>query len=177
MEKTYKLTEVNLESYKQTIKEIFRLSRKYFMDLLEFTYEGKVLHCLSPKEFFDYIQNKEYVKDPQGIEFVNRPKISLLHAGSKHPFDCDDRTVLCLSYLMLVNEVERIFGRSPKYEYRVLVVGRQDKPHHVYCEFREYNAFSWISWIPFDPTYPRNVFGKPLFDPGYKTIHYEDDFS
>jgi len=172
METKHKQTEIDLISYRQTIKEIYRLARKYYLDLLEFVYEGKVLHTLEPKEFFDYIQRKEYVKDPIGVEFVNRPKISLLKSGSGHPFDCDDRTVLCLAYLMLVNETEKIFGRPTKYEYRVLVVGRKENPHHVYSEFRETNT---VEWIPFDPTYPHNEFGKPLFSPGFRTVHYEED--
>ena len=75
---------------------------------------------------------------------------------------------------MLVNETEKIFSRPKKYEYRVLVVGRHEKPHHVYCEYREMNS---VEWVPFDPTYPHNEFGKHLFHPGFRTVHYESDFT
>lgn len=168
----YKKTDQELKSYRDTIKEIYRLARLYHLDLLNFYEDSIPIHTLSPKQFFDFIQNKEYVKDPSGIEYVNRPRISLEKAGSGHPFDCDDRTVLCLSYLMLNNQINKMFGKKEFYDYRVLVVGRGTKPHHVYCEYKTENS----DWIPFDPTYPHNQFGKALFEPIYKTIHYERDY-
>lgn len=170
----YKLTDKPLGAYTETVKEIYRLARTYFLDIsMTHSVSGIYLSNLTPELFFDYIQKMEYVKDPSGIEFVNRPKISLENAGKKHPFDCDDRTVLCLAYLMAQNRREEIFRRPTKYEFRVIVAGRTTYPHHVYTEFRKIGD---VNWIPFDPTYPKNVFGEPLFVGGYKTIHHETDF-
>lgn len=167
-----KLTQKPLESYIQTVKEVFRLSNKYFKDLLEFNKNGKPIASFEPIEFFKYVQDCEYVKDPPGIEFVNRPKISLLLAGSGHPFDCDDRTILSLAYFKLRNYTQKLLGRDELFDYRVLVVGKTDRPHHIYIEFKN-KADS--NWIPFDPTYPYNVFGVTPFTPGFIKIFYEND--
>lgn len=169
-----KITTKPLTSYIDTVKQVFRLAETYFKDLLEFNSLLVKLASMEPEEFFKYIQAQQYVKDPPGIEFVNRPKISLLLSGTGHPFDCDDRTVLSLAYFMLRNYMSKITGGEEFFDYRVLVVGRNENPHHIYIEYKKKDS---INWIPFDPTYPHNVYGVAPFSPGFIKIFYRDDFS
>jgi len=169
----FKLTQKPLESYVDTVKQVFRLARTYFLDLLDLNKYEKNLALMEPKEFFNFVRSMEYVKDPSKIEFVNRPKISIALSGTGHPFDCDDRTVLSLSYFMLINELQRMQGKKHIYDYRVLVVGRSERPHHIYIEYKNKNS---TNWIPFDPTYPHNEYGIKPFEPGFLEIFYEKDF-
>ncbi|TGM28234.1 hypothetical protein [Leptospira levettii] len=165
-----KITETVLKDFRQTIKEIFRLSRDYHTDLLYFDKEDLI--AKSPKEFFDWLQGIEYIADPDGIEVVQRPKILFDNIGTNRPFDCDDRTVLCLSYFILQNKMRKIFSR-PQYETRVCVIGRGERPHHVHIEYKLENETEWKA---FDPTYPRNKFNEFLFVPGFYECFYEKDF-
>lgn len=166
-----KITEYVLKDYRQTIKEIFRLSRQYHTDLLYF--KEKDLISMSPKEFFDWLQSVEYIADPDGIEVVQRPKILFDNIGTNRPFDCDDRTVLSLSYFILLNKQRLIFNR-PMYETKVCVIGRASKPHHVHIEYKLENETEWKA---FDPTYPRNRFDEFLFIPGFYECFFESDFT
>lgn len=167
MEKTsianHTLTKSPLLSYEETVSQIFRLAREYYRDLIPYT-------KFKPQEFFTVIQKMPYVRDPEGIEFINRPKISLALAGTGHPFDCDDRAVLSLAYFKALNEVNAIFGRVEQYETRIVVTGRRSLPHHVYIEYRQIGN---PEWIPFDPTYPQNKYGVELFQPGFKKTFTE----
>jgi hypothetical protein len=165
-----KITEYPLTDYKQTIKEIFRLSRQYHSDLINFKKENLI--SKTPKEFFDWLQSINYISDPNGIEVVQRPKILFSNIGTDKPFDCDDRTVLCLSYFILQNKMNRIFNR-PLYDTRVCVIGRGSRPHHVHIEYKLETEFDWKA---FDPTYPRNKFNEFLFAPGFYECFYEKDF-
>ncbi|MDF3822215.1 hypothetical protein P3G55_20090 [Leptospira sp. 96542] len=165
-----KVSEYVLKDYKQTIKEIFRLARSYHSDLLYFN--EKDLVSLTPKEFFEWLKSIEYIPDPDGIEVVQRPSILFDNIGTNKPFDCDDRTVLCLSYFHLQNKKNAIFGNAT-YDLKVCVIGRGSKPHHVHIEYKLENETEWKA---FDPTYPRNVFNEFLFPPTYYECFFEKDF-
>ncbi len=169
----YKLTDKPLDSYVDTVEQVFRLARTYFLDLLDSNKFSKNIGSMEPKDFFNFVRSMEYIRDPRAIEFVNRPKISIALSGTGHPFDCDDRTVLSLSYFMLRNNLQKIQGKDQLYDYRVLVVGRNERPHHIYIE---YKLKKDPNWIPYDPTYPHNVYGMKPFTPGFLEIFYEKDF-
>lgn len=168
----FKPTSKPLNSYVDTVKQVFRLARDYHKDLLDPNKYKVRIASFNPKEFFEFIRSLPYVKDPKGIEFVNRPKISILLSGTTHPFDCDDRTVLSLSYFILRNTLNKIQGKEPEYQYRIVVVGRNQKPHHIYMEYKTEKS----NWIPFDPTYPHNEYGIEPFTPGYRKEFYESEF-
>ncbi|TGN09772.1 hypothetical protein [Leptospira ilyithenensis] len=166
----YKLTAKELIDYEETVSHVYRLARTWFTDLLDNNKFGIRLAALSPEEFFAFVRSQEYVKDPDRIEFLNRPRISIALAGTGHPFDCDDRTILSLSYFMLQNYMNKIFGKPRLYDYRVLVVGRFADPHHIYIEYKKTDS---IKWIPFDPTYPHNEYGVAPFVPGFIRYFYD----
>jgi hypothetical protein len=141
-----------LKSFEDTVDEIKRLSLTYWNDLLLYPEISK----LSPEEFFNFIKSLRYVSDPKGEEYVSRPGHSLHLALSKtgHYFDCDDRSVLTISYFTLRN---KLFNE--KNSIKIIVSGRNFKPHHVYCD---------INNKPFDPTYPHNEYQKLLFPEGFR---------
>ncbi|XDD46371.1 hypothetical protein AB3N60_16960 [Leptospira sp. WS39.C2] len=165
-----KLTTKPLENYQETVKHVFRLAKEYATDLLEKNKFNILLSTLDPVEFYNFVREQTYVKDPLFIEFLNRPRVSIALSGTGHPFDCDDRTILSLSYFMLQNHIEKLFGRPRKYDYRVLVVGRNETPHHIYIEYKLTNS---DYWTPFDPTYPHNEYGKHPFPAGFSKYFYE----
>ncbi len=167
------LTKQPLNSYKETVAHVFDLSRLYWKDLLEyknvtFKVNGMLVKDLTPLQWFRYVQSLPYVKDPKRIEHVTRPGISLELAGTGHPLDCDDKSILSFSYFILQNEI-----KGYDYQKRAAVTGREDKPKHIYAEFKE-NRDSKI-WIPYDCTYPHNVFAKTLYIPGFKRVFYEEN--
>ncbi|MCP5501911.1 MAG: hypothetical protein H7A25_18565 [Leptospiraceae bacterium] len=153
-----------LHSFKETVGKIVELSDKYWTDLLLPNKLKINFKELSPQELFNTIQSIPYEKDPEGIEHVSRPKILLEFAGQGIPFDCDDRTVIVLSYFKLKNH--QLSGDTKKpFQTKIRVTGRNDRPHHVFASYRIPNITDWIA---LDPTYPRNVYGLELFKPGYE---------
>lgn len=92
-----------------TLSEVERLATTYKDDV--FPYKS-----LGINDFFNFVKNIPYVKDPKGIELVSRPKYTIDRGG-----DCDDKTVVCLSYFIL-NKIP--CGYS--------VVGSGKKFHHIF---------------------------------------------
>ncbi|MCB1178472.1 MAG: hypothetical protein KDK36_12880 [Leptospiraceae bacterium] len=166
--KKYKLETYPLNDYRDTVKKIYWLSNKYFKDLLLPNKFNKSIPLMSEKEFFEFIKSLPYVKDKE--EFLNRPKISLELAGNGHYFDCDDRTILSLSFFKLKNHLLK----RNKYDYQIVVTGRYDKPRHVFIEFKD-NELTNSKWIPYDPTYPHNKYGEYLYNPGFIKKFKESD--
>ncbi|MCB1711240.1 MAG: hypothetical protein KDH96_01800 [Candidatus Riesia sp.] len=156
----YTLEGYEVKGFEDTVKEIIRFSKLYFKDLLEPNKQNKDIKLMSNRQFFEFIKSLPYVKDFK--EFLNRPSISLLMAENNHPFDCDDRTILSLAFFRLKNY---LLGYE-RFKTRVLVTGRYNKPHHVYIEFKDGAG----NWTPFDPTYPRNIYGEHLFEPNFKKV-------
>ena len=62
-----------LKSFEQTVNYIKKNITEYWTDILLYP----ELLQLSPFQFFRFIQRCPYVADPEGIEFVTRPKILL----------------------------------------------------------------------------------------------------
>ncbi|MCB1144488.1 MAG: hypothetical protein KDK54_19695 [Leptospiraceae bacterium] len=158
-----------MKNYKQTVKEIIRLSDSYWEDLLESNKYGfDFKNCDFPK-FFYFIKSLPYVSDPKGIEHVSRPKISLENSGIKsiYPFDCDDRAVLTRSFCLLKNyqNCKNPYGIiKPK----VIVAGKNIRPHHVYISIDIPNI---LKDFPIDPTYPKNQYGKTLFKELFREVY------
>ena len=157
------LTLQELKSFEQTIGFIKKNINEYWTDILLYPH----LLELSPFQFFKFIQGCKYVSDPQGIEFVTRPKILLEIIFSDNTFylDCDDRTGLSGAYFKAKNELQ-----GEKNKLKIIVSGQPEAkklsydlfglpqfinvPHHVYL---------LVNGYAFDPTYPQNEYGKKLF--------------
>lgn len=165
----YTRTTKPLISYKQTVADCFDLARLYWQDLLLFTANGKPLKDLSLIGFYEYVKSLQYVKDPDRKEHTSRPKILLERANTDHPFDCDDRSILALSFFILQNDLH-----EKNYKTRLTVTGRYEKPKHIYVEFKDESKIG-SEWTPYDCTYPHNVFGKTLYVPQFKRVFYEEN--
>ncbi|MBK8393668.1 MAG: hypothetical protein IPL26_00235 [Leptospiraceae bacterium] len=141
-----------LKSFEDTVKEIERLGKTYWTDLLLYP----EICQMSPYDFFCFVKSLKYIADPKGEEYVTRPGHTLNFAlsGNGHYFDCDDRTVLTISYFTLRN---KLLDENNK--MKIIVSGRNFRPHHVYCD---------VNGLPFDPTYPYNVYQKVLFPEGFR---------
>lgn len=137
--------EKNDLDYKRLVKDILIDSKNYLDD---FPFPKYTI-----KEFYNYVLNLPYIDDGKA-EILARPKFSL-DPNYKVNRDCDDKTLSLVSYL-----------RFRKIPFRIIVSGRNQKPHHIYPEFF-WNGF----WIPFDATYPKiNNFGKRLFPEKFREI-------
>jgi hypothetical protein len=86
-----KINKTEKHNLRQTLDEVKRLSRQYFLDM-------KAFRTHNIYQVFDYIANQiEYKKDPEGIELVMRPGLTIKRKCG----DCDDKTVMFLSWLKL----------------------------------------------------------------------------
>ncbi len=118
-----------LESFHQTISEIFRMAAAYHADLEPY-------HFPNIFAVYNYVRSLPYQKDPDGLETVSRPGYTL--AGDwTLPRDCDDKTLIIIA-------AANKFGLPA----RAVVCGEIPQPHHVYPE-----VFLSGKWIPFDATY------------------------
>ncbi len=114
--------------------EILRLGNTYYKDLDNFK-------NWSVEQFFRFIADDiQYIKDPTGIELICRPAITLIRRAG----DCDDKTVLMVSFLKLKN-----------IQHGISVVGSDNHFSHVF-------PFMIIEGkkIDLDATYSGAVYGS-----------------
>jgi len=118
-----KITVHELTDYKQTIREMFRLAETYKDDLKDFA-------RLNLYQFYRFLRDKvPYVRDPDGIERLQRPSITIYKGG-----DCDDKTIVAMSYFELKGM-----------PYRVAIADYGKGFEHIYPE-----VFFGFRYIPFD---------------------------
>lgn len=161
----YQQESKTFNDYRDTIKAIFKLSKNYFKDLLEPNKFNKNLNLMSEFDYYEFIKSLPYKEDFK--EYVTRCKLLLSLAFTDHYFDCDDRSHLSLCKFELNNY---LIG-YPRYEFRLHVTGRYENPRHVFAAYRDTKSDS-KKWIIFDCTYPYNVYGEYLYNPGYHRIFY-----
>lgn len=148
MDSNLKLTINDLESYRQTVDECRRIAREHRDDILPYLSEETDLFA-----WYERIRSLPYVADPQGIETISRPRYTLKEDWNG-PRDCDDKTVLILSYCHL-----------KEIPCRIIVCGQTPAPHHIYPEVK-LNV-----WMPADATYPhRSVFGRRLYTEVFREV-------
>ncbi len=160
--------EINIESLDldKTIKIIFDFINQYYNDLFLFLKDNnkKLYQFLLENQnkqnlkaficFYKWIRDMPYKKDEKGIETITRQILTLKGKGKR---DCDEKTIL-------IGSIAKIMG----FPYRVVISGRNDKPHHIYLEI-----YYLDRWIPADPTYPdKNKFAKRLFKESYRKVYY-----
>jgi hypothetical protein len=144
---------INKAGYKRTVREMIRIASTHKNDLIEYA-DWSIL------KFYLYVRALEYRRDIPGVETLVRPKYSI-KKNWKRWRDCDDKTMLIISWAMLNNK-----------PWRIAVVGKGDHPHHVYPELNINHK-----WLPVDPTFGpdqghKNVsyFGKKLYQENFREI-------
>jgi len=143
-----------LSDYRQTVDEIWKMAAKHWPDLWDFG--GWTLDA-----FFRMVHALPYTADPQGVEFVTRPGLTI-DPAYRGPRDCDDKAVLFLSWARA-----RFVQTGEKNFPRIVVAGRtEDRPHHVYVEVLRSG-----SWVPLEATYPgRGGLGVRLWPEKYRRV-------
>jgi transglutaminase-like putative cysteine protease len=161
-----------LESYRDTVSEVYRLARSYSSDIQKPFYYTKQDLCGIAQlcgtdlkagrwrnlfHFYDYVRSLPYHPDPVGLETVSRP-LYTLNPEWTGPRDCDDKTILIMAYCHLNN-----------IPARAVVVGKGLRPHHIYPE-----VFIHDTWQPADATYPDSDhdcrFGKRLYNENFREV-------
>lgn len=138
-----------LETYEKTVLKVIEFGLKYSSDCL-------FLINKTPIEVFNFIKNLPYKPDPKNIEFLSRPEFSIWRKDL--PRDCDDKTLIGVCYFELKN-----------IPYRIVISGKDIKPHHIYLEYLD--EFK-NTWVPFDATYSKNIFGKIPYSEKFRKIFY-----
>lgn len=126
----------NNHTLDDTLKEIVRLSNTYKNDVVSYIE-------MKPTEFFNFVAKKiKYEADPEGMELVMRPAITLKRGKG----DCDDKTILCLSYFLL---------KKIPCGYSIVSSSNEKPFHHIF-------PFVIIKgkFFDFDATYPENFVGN-----------------
>lgn len=147
MDEKPRLSNNLLETYEKTVLKIFEFAEKYSSDC-------NFLINKDLKQVFDFIKDLKYKKDPDGIEFLSRPNFSIWRDDL--PRDCDDKTLIACCYFEL-----------KKIPYRIIISGKNFKPHHVYPE---YYSHTKKNWCPFDATYSNGELGKYLYIENFRKI-------
>ena len=124
----------------------------YYLDLNKaFIMRGNQelpLSRLSLSEFFDFVKNIPYRRDPKPIEVTSRPYFILKYRNLG--MDCKKKNTLICAFLRMKNLKYRAIGSSSRPDHVV---------HHIYMEFFDQNK---KEWRPVDSTYPENVlFNRP----------------
>jgi hypothetical protein len=131
----------------QTARRIKHLVEQYYGDLnLAFVVRNNrqiPLSKLSLPDFFSFVKNIPYRRDPKPIEITARPYYIIKHR--KLGMDCKKKGTVICAYLRMKNYKYRAIGASTRPDQAV---------HHIYFELYDPDA---RRWRPVDATYPENV--------------------
>jgi hypothetical protein len=138
--------EANREPLKnrlQTARRIKHLCEAFYLDLnLCFIVRDRrqiPLSKLSLQEYFDFVKNIPYRKDPKPLEIVARPYYIIKHRALG--MDCKKKGTLICAFLRIKNYKYRAIGSSSRPDQQV---------HHIYFELYEPTE---RKWKPVDATY------------------------
>ena len=146
----------------QTARRIKHLIEQFYLDLqLCFVVKNNrqiPLSKLTLQEFFNFVKQIPYRKDPQPIEIVARPYYIIKHRNLG--MDCKKKAVLLGSFLRLKNYKYRAIGSSTRPDKQI---------HHIYMELYDPKM---EAWRPVDATYnkPEYALFKKNPDETYKEI-------
>lgn len=108
----------------------------YYLDLQKIsvkTKDGeKKLSDFSLQEFFDFIKNIPYRRDPDGVEVVTRPYYALKYAHLG--IDCKKKGTAIAAYLRLKNYKYRAIGMSQRPDRKI---------HHIFFQYWHPTAHEW----------------------------------
>jgi hypothetical protein len=141
-----KFTALPLQNAEQTARQMYRLSRRYYADMVPYAH-------LSFPEMYETIKNIPYRFDPPRVEYVKRPEYTINGIGGGG--DCDDKSVCVGAWCHLMDIPFRFVGvgrRIPGKKYRK---NEKINLQHVFCVVNINNG-----WILCDPTYSFNTLGR-----------------
>lgn len=121
-----------LKSINETGALMRSLVLKYYTDV-------SLYRAYSVEEFFNYVKNLPYIKDPQFEEFIHRPCLTM---GEPRYRDCDDKMVLMGSFLKL---------KGIPFRFVAVSYMANKKPHHVLIDASLGGVHNIV-----DPTYEWN---------------------
>lgn len=136
------LTTTHLDNVYQTAEQMRRLVETYFTDLGVWLFVPFI-------DFYRFVCNLPYIADPQNVEFVSRPGITV-NPCFNIARDCDDKAVLLASWWHGHGRQKRFLASSTK---------PTGKLHHVFLQLD--------NGVCCDATYPKNAefLGEyPYFD-------------
>ena len=143
-----------LRNRAQTARRIKHLCEMYYLDLnLCFVVRDRrqiPLSKLTLQEYFNFVKNIPYRKDPKPIEIVARPYYLVKHR--KLGLDCKKKGTLICAYLRLKNYKYRAIGASTRPDGQI---------HHIYFELYDTDA---KQWRPVDATYKDYKLFEPKTD-------------
>jgi len=132
-----------LKNRLQTARRIKHLCEQFYLDLnLIFVVKNNKqipLSKLTLAEYFDFVKNIPYRKDPSPREIVARPYYIIKHRALGA--DCKKKGVLICSFLRLKNYKYRAIGSSTRPDAVI---------SHIYFELFDPTA---KEWKPVDATY------------------------
>jgi len=141
------LTVTKLKNVRHTGDLMVRLARRYYGDVAPQA-------SMTWPDYFEFIKNIPYNRDPHNVEFLQRPLYTLM--GNRPGGDCDDRAI-CVGAMAILRGEPFSFVAMGRYP---------DKPlHHVAT-----NVMIEGKWRHIDPTYNGQVFGKYLFPPARQMV-------
>lgn len=127
----------------QTARRIKHLCEEFYLDLTKATFyrNGKKqnLSDLTLPQFFHFVKNIPYRKDPSPREIVARPYYLIKHRALG--LDCKKKGALICAYLRIKNYKYRAIGSSNRPDKKI---------HHIYFELYDHVE---KKWKPVDATY------------------------
>jgi hypothetical protein len=128
----------------QTANRIKSLVRDYANDLKAVSVvngKGQKRLCdLSLADFFNYVKNIPYRKDPSPLEIISRPYHILQHQNLG--MDCKKKSILMGAYCKLNGIPFRFIASSKR---------KDKKVHHIFPQIYDESAGQWRN---IDATYP-----------------------
>lgn len=152
---------VELNSYRETVQEIMKMSLKYFDDVAEF-------YKMDFEEYYRAICSVPYADDEnnsfprelsgndKNLERVWRPKWILEKLNAA---DCKKKSILIAAYCI---------GQNIPVRFVVMSNRADQEPHHIYTEIH-----NGEKWIVADATYPENKLGKKEKETFREVFEYE----
>lgn len=125
------LTKNKLRDVRQTGDEMRRLVQNYYTDL------GAWL-SVPFLQFYEYVCNLPYIPDPDNVEFISRPALTI-DPNFSIARDCDDKSVLLGAWWQGKGEKKRFVASSTRPTGQL---------HHVFLQLE--------NGIYIDGTYPKN---------------------
>ena len=144
----------------QTARRIKHLVEQYYLDLnlCFIVKDGKQIPIskLTLQEYYDWVKNIPYRRDPENSEIVARPYYIIKHRALG--MDCKKKGTIIAAYLRNHNYKYRAIGASSRPDYKV---------HHIYFQLFDPKENAWKTC---DATYSRYTLFKDNPDETFREV-------